>query len=68
MVFRAQPKIHSVLPLFQVRSVKIDFPRFDSKNVMDWIFKAERFFDYYATPDPDRLIIASVHLDHEVVP
>jgi hypothetical protein len=26
---------------FQVRSVKLDFPRFDGKNVMDWIFKAE---------------------------
>jgi hypothetical protein len=52
----------------QVRSVKLDFPRFDGKNVMDWIFKAEQFFDYYATPDVDRLIIASVHLDHEVVP
>ena len=48
---------------FQVRSVKLDFPRFDGKNVMDWIFKAEQFFDYYATPDADRLIIASVHLD-----
>ncbi|MCH87636.1 hypothetical protein A2U01_0008513 [Trifolium medium] len=35
---------------------------------MDWIFKAEQFFDYYATPDCDRLIIASVHLDHDVVP
>ncbi|MCI43535.1 hypothetical protein A2U01_0064772, partial [Trifolium medium] len=53
---------------FQVRSVKLDFPRFDGKNVMDWIFKAEQFFDYYATLDCDRLIIASVHLDHDVVP
>lgn len=26
---------------FQVRSVKLDFPRFDGNNVMDWIFKAE---------------------------
>src|ERR1044072_2272678 len=52
-------------PSFQVRSVKLDFPRFDGNNVMDWIFKAEQFFDYYATPDADRLIIASVHLDHD---
>nr|XP_027186266.1 uncharacterized protein LOC101496407 [Cicer arietinum] len=52
----------------QVRYVKLDFPRFDGKNVMDWIFKAEQFFDYYSTPDADRLIIASVNLDHEVVP
>lgn len=53
---------------FKVRSVKLDFPRFDGKNVMDWIFKAEQFFDYYTTPDSDRLTIASVHLDREVVP
>ncbi|XP_073220685.1 uncharacterized protein [Cicer arietinum] len=53
---------------FQVRSVKLDFPRFDGKNVMDWIFKAEQFFDYYSTPDADRLITTSVNLDHEVVP
>jgi hypothetical protein len=23
---------------FQVRNVKLDFPRFDGKNVMEWIF------------------------------
>ncbi|GAU45358.1 hypothetical protein TSUD_239070 [Trifolium subterraneum] len=53
---------------FQVRSVKLDFPRFDGKNVLNWIFKAEQFFDYHNTPDPDRLMIASVHLDQDVVP
>lgn len=30
--------------LFQVRSIKIDFPIFDGKNVMDWIFKIEKCF------------------------
>jgi hypothetical protein len=55
-------------PPFQVRSLKIDFPRFDGKNVLDSIFKAEQFFAYYNTPDTDRLVIASVHLDKDVVP
>ncbi|MCI12230.1 hypothetical protein A2U01_0033333, partial [Trifolium medium] len=32
------------------------------------IFKAEQFFDYHNTPDEDRLIISSVHLDQDVVP
>jgi hypothetical protein len=59
---------NSSKPAFQVRYVKLDFPRFDGKNVMNWIFKAEQFFDYHNTPDADRLIIASVHLDHDVVP
>jgi hypothetical protein len=59
---------NSSKPPFQVRSVKLDFPRFDGKNVLNWIFKAEQFFDYHNTPDSDRLVIASVHLDHDVVP
>lgn len=53
---------------FQVRHIKLEFPRFNGKNVLDWIFKAEQFFGYYNTPDPERLIIASVHLEQEVVP
>ncbi|XP_050902350.1 uncharacterized protein LOC127112789 [Lathyrus oleraceus] len=54
-------------PLFHVRNIKLEFPRFNGKNVLDWIFKAEQFFGYYHTPDPERLIIASVHLEQEVV-
>ncbi|GAU12540.1 hypothetical protein TSUD_182540 [Trifolium subterraneum] len=55
-------------PPFQVRNVKLEFPRFDGKNVHEWIFRAEQFFEYYDTPDLDRLTIASVHLDKDVVP
>lgn len=53
---------------FQVRNVKLDFPKFDGKDVLDWIFKAEQFFDYYETPDVDRLTIAAVHLDKDAIP
>lgn len=49
-------------------SVKLDFPCFDGTNLLDWIFKANHFFDYYKTPDYDRLSITSVHLDHYVIP
>lgn len=67
---RESPRSHhggSILskqPL-QVRNVKLEFPRFDGKKVMDWIFKAEQFFDYYDTPDLDRITIAYVHLDQD---
>ena len=30
-------------PPFQVRKVKLDFPRFDGSKVLHWIFKAEQF-------------------------
>jgi hypothetical protein len=55
-------------PPFQVRNVKLEFLRFDGTNVHEWIFRAEQFFDYYETPDSDRLTISSVHLDKDVVP
>ncbi|KAJ1428448.1 Retrotransposon gag domain [Sesbania bispinosa] len=55
-------------PPFQVRNIKLDFPRFDGTDVLQWIFKAEQFFDYYKTPDDQRLTIAAIHLDKGVVP
>ena len=53
---------------FQVQNVKIDFPRFDGSNVMEWIFRAQQFFDYYDTPELDRVTIASIHMDKQVIP
>lgn len=53
---------------FQVRNIKLDFPRFDGSEVMNWIFRAKQFFDYYATPDNHRLTIAAVHMEKDVVP
>jgi len=35
---------------------------------MAWIFKAEQFFDYYGTADEDRLTIAAIHMEEDVVP
>jgi hypothetical protein len=68
----AQKQTHGVglsnRPPFQVRNVKLEFPRFNGTNVHEWIFRAEQFFDYYDTPDIDRLTISSVHLDKDVVP
>ncbi|WVZ21204.1 hypothetical protein V8G54_008526 [Vigna mungo] len=53
---------------FQVCNVKLDFPHFDGIEFLQWIFKAEYFFNYYHTPDDQRLIIASIHLEKEVIP
>lgn len=59
---------NSIRRPFQVRNVKFEFLRFDGKNVLEWIFKAEQFFEYYETSDVDRITIAVVHLDHKVIP
>jgi uncharacterized coiled-coil protein SlyX len=42
-------------PPLHARSVKLDFPRFDGSHALEWIFRATQFFDYYETPDPERL-------------
>lgn len=51
-----------------MRNVKLDFPRFDGSEVLQWIFKAEQFFSYYNTPDDHRLTIAAIHFDKDVIP
>lgn len=52
----------------QTRSVRVDFPQFDGEDVLNWIFKAERFFHYYDIHDPHRLEIAAIHFDGPVIP
>ena len=53
---------------FVPRYVKLDFPRFDGTDVLHFIFKAEQFFDLHPTPEEQKIPMASLHLDREVVP
>ncbi|KAF7821825.1 Transposon Ty3-I Gag-Pol polyprotein [Senna tora] len=53
---------------FHTRSVKLDFPRFNGSEPLHWLFKAEKFFAYYETPDDQRVTIAAVHFEGVVVP
>ncbi|XP_020206869.1 uncharacterized protein LOC109791920 [Cajanus cajan] len=55
-------------PPYHVRNVKVDFPRFDGENVLQWLFKAEQFFEFYGTPDEHRLSIAALHFEKDVIP
>lgn len=55
-------------PLFdgngiQARSLRLDFPKFDGTNPDEWILKAQQFFEYYKTPDDQRLQIAFFHME-----
>ncbi|XLU46183.1 hypothetical protein S245_040997 [Arachis hypogaea] len=63
--------VHGAVPQprtpFQVCNVKLDFPRFDGRDVLGWIFRAEQFFYYYNTPDEDRITIAAIHMDGDAV-
>ncbi|XP_039120034.1 probable leucine-rich repeat receptor-like protein kinase At1g35710 [Dioscorea cayenensis subsp. rotundata] len=44
------------------RSLRLDFPRFDSSDALQWIFIAEQFFDFYDISDPYHLKIVAVHM------
>lgn len=53
---------------FQVRNIKLDFPRFDGTNSLHWLFRAKQFFSYYDTLNNQRLTIVTVHMEGTVVP
>jgi hypothetical protein len=46
---------------FQTRSMKFEFLRFDGKDLKTWSCHAWKFFDYYRTPDRQRLSISSLY-------
>jgi hypothetical protein len=48
---------------FQTRSMKFDFPCFDGEDPETWSSRAGQFFDYYCTPDKQRLSISSFHME-----
>ncbi|XP_020964019.1 uncharacterized protein LOC110265382 [Arachis ipaensis] len=50
------------------RKLNFDFPRFDGTNAISWIFNADQYFNYYNTPEQEKLAIASIHMDKGTVP
>ncbi|WVZ05912.1 hypothetical protein V8G54_019258 [Vigna mungo] len=51
------------------RNISLGFPHFDgSTPVLEWIYKADKFFNYHNTSDIDRVEIASMHFEKEVIP
>ncbi|XP_028758775.1 uncharacterized protein LOC114717745 [Neltuma alba] len=50
------------------KTIKLDFPKFSGVDPTTWIFRAEQYFEYYHTPDIQKIIIASVNFEGEVVP
>jgi len=60
-----------VSPLTMVvasRDISLGFPHYDgSSSILDWIFKADKFFNYHHTLDGERVEIVSMHFEKEVV-
>jgi len=45
------------------KTIRWEFPGFDGEDPKTWSCKAEQYFDYYDTPDPQRLSIASFRME-----
>ena len=43
--------------------MKLDVPRFDGSDPTGWTFKITQFFEFHATPDHERLTIASFYME-----
>ncbi|XP_047169448.1 uncharacterized protein LOC124837990 [Vigna umbellata] len=51
-----------------VRDISLGFPYFDGHTpVLEWIFKAEKFFRYHHTPNKDRVEITTIHFEKDVI-
>ncbi|XP_017408768.2 uncharacterized protein LOC108321508 [Vigna angularis] len=59
---KQKPLTQSSFPK-QTPKIRLDCPRFDGSNTLDWIFAVTRFFDYHQTPEVDRLQIISFYMD-----
>jgi hypothetical protein len=48
---------------FHTKSIRLEFPRFDGSEPVEWCYRATQFFDHYNTPSIQRLAIASFHME-----
>lgn len=62
------PQQPSSFSQYRPRTVKMSFPHFDGTDALNWLFKADQYFKYYEVPDAQRLVLASVHFDGDVLP
>ena len=53
--------------MLQPRTVQIDFPKFSGGDPLDWIYRVEQFFTYQGTPNHQKVLLASFHLENVVV-
>lgn len=52
---------------FAPSSIKLDIPRFDGKDPLNWIFKINQFFEYHHTAEDQRMRLASFYMEGEAL-
>ncbi|KAF5475612.1 hypothetical protein F2P56_007404, partial [Juglans regia] len=49
------------------RGVKLDFPHFRGEDPAGWVFKVHHYFSFYQTPNAQKLLMASYHMEGEAL-
>ncbi|VFQ69512.1 unnamed protein product [Cuscuta campestris] len=44
--------------------MRVDAPRFSGDDPTRWIFRIQKYFDYFLTPEPERLQLVAMLIDH----
>lgn len=52
-------------PMFSSKLAKLEFPRYSGTDPTEWLAKANQFFDFQATPDNEKVSLASYHMQGE---
>lgn len=52
-------------PMFSSKLAKLEFPRYSGTDPTEWLTKANQFFDFQATPDNEKVSLASYHMQGE---
>ncbi|VFQ76085.1 unnamed protein product [Cuscuta campestris] len=47
-----------------VPRMRVDAPRFNGDDPTGWIFRIQKYFDYFLTPEPKRLQLVAMLIDH----
>ncbi|VFQ66499.1 unnamed protein product [Cuscuta campestris] len=44
--------------------MRVDAPRFSGEDPTGWIFRVQKYFDYFLTPEPERFQLVAMLIDH----
>nr|XP_034919250.1 uncharacterized protein LOC118052388 [Populus alba] len=63
---------HKVVPQegtqqVQLKSIRLEFPRFNGEDPIGWVYKANQFFNFHNIPAQHRLFIASFHMEGKAI-
>jgi TolA-binding protein len=63
---------HEVVPhegfqQVQLKSIRLEFPRFNGDDPIGWVYKANQFFNFHNNLAQHRLFIASFHMEGKAI-